>query len=134
MEQVTEAIAEGTGTRLLRYIEQNPGIRYRELLRLTGLANGVLTYHLAALEKLNAIKVSRRPRMTHYYPISISDKESEILQHLRHEPVRQIVLFILRHDLCAFNEIVSHTQKTPSTISSHIKKLKEARHNYSEVW
>jgi predicted transcriptional regulator len=35
---------------LLNHIEQAPGIRYRELLRLTGFVNGVLTYHLAALE------------------------------------------------------------------------------------
>ena len=34
-------------SKLVQYINENPGIRYRELLRLTCLANGVLTYHLS---------------------------------------------------------------------------------------
>ena len=42
---------------LLKHIEQTPGVRYRELLRLTGFVNGVLSYHLAALEKADVIKV-----------------------------------------------------------------------------
>jgi predicted transcriptional regulator len=123
MEQAVEV---DTRTMLLRCIEENPGIRYRELLRMTGLVNGVLTYHLAALEKTDVIKVDRQARMTRYYPVSISDSESAILKFVRHEPVRQIVLFILDHDLCTFNEIVDHTKKAPSTVSSHLKRLKEA--------
>jgi predicted transcriptional regulator len=111
---------------LLKQIEQNPGIRYRELLRLTGLVNGVLTYHLAALENANVIKVDRESRITRYYPVNISEKESAILKFIRHEPIRQIVLFILEHDMSTFNEIVNHTGKAPSTVSSHLKRLKEA--------
>jgi len=111
---------------LLEQIEHTPGIRYRELLRLTGLVNGVLTYHLAALEKANVIKVDRGLRITRYYPVNVSEKESAILKYVRHEPIRQIVLFILEHDMPTFNEIVDHTGKAPSTVSSHLKRLKEA--------
>ena len=121
-----QAIEVDTKIMLLRHIEENPGIRYRELLRMTGLANGVLTYHLAALEKTDVVKVDRQSRMTRYYPVSVSDGESAILKFVRHDPVRQIVLYILDHDLCTFNEIVSHTKKAPSTVSSHLKRLKEA--------
>jgi DNA-binding transcriptional ArsR family regulator len=111
---------------LLKGIEENPGIRYRELLRLTGFVNGVLSYHLLALERANVIKVNREPRMTRYYPLSISYKESAILKFVRHEPIRQILLFILEHDKCTFNEIVDHTGKAPSTVSSHLKRLRGA--------
>lgn len=111
---------------LLERIEQNPGIRYRELLRLTGLVNGVLTYHVAALEKSGTIKVDRQSRMTRYYPVSVPENESNVLKYVRHEPARQIVLFILDHDLCTFNEIVDHLDKAPSTASSHLKRLKDA--------
>jgi DNA-binding transcriptional ArsR family regulator len=123
-EQAIEV--EDTRTVLLRHIEENPGIRYRELLRMTGLANGVLTHHLAALEKIHVIRVDRQSRMTRYYPVSVSEDESAILKFVRHEPIRQIVLFILDHDLCTFNEIVDHTKKAPSTVSTHLKRLKEA--------
>ena len=111
---------------LLERIEQNPGIRYRELLRLTGLVNGVLTYHVAALEKSGTIKVDRQSRMTRYYPVSVPENESNVLKYVRHESARQIVLFILDHDLCTFNEIVDHLDKAPSTASSHLKRLKDA--------
>jgi predicted transcriptional regulator len=121
-----EQAVEDSRTMLLRYIEENPGIRYRELLRKTGLVNGVLTYHLARLEKTDVVKVERQSRMTRYYPVSVSDSESGILRFIRHDPVRQIVLFILDHELCTFNEIVDHTKKAPSTVSSHLKRLKEA--------
>jgi predicted transcriptional regulator len=121
-----QAVETDTKALLQRHIEENPGIRYRELLRLTGLVNGVLTYHLAGLEKSNAVKIDRQARMTRYYPLSISDSESTVLKYVRHEPVRQIMLFILEHALCTFSEIVEHTNKAPSTVSSHLKRLKEA--------
>jgi predicted transcriptional regulator len=111
---------------LVDHIEQTPGIRYRELLRLTGLINGVLTYHLAALEKANVIRADRAPRITRYYPVNVSEKESEILKFVRHEPVSQIVRFILEHDMSTFNEIVDHTRKAPSTVSCHLKRLRKA--------
>lgn len=110
----------------MNQIGQTPGIRYRELLRLTGLVNGVLTYHLAALEKLNVIRVDRAPRITRYYPVNVSERESAILKFVRHEPVSQIVRFILEHDTSTFNEIVNHTGKAPSTVSCHLRRLREA--------
>ena len=123
--QVTESAAD-TRVLLMKNIEQTPGIRYRELLRLTGLVNGVLSYHLSALERTNLIKVNRESRITRYYPVNVSDKESAILNFVRHEPIRQILLFILQHDMCTFNEIVDHTGKAPSTVSSHLKRLRGA--------
>jgi predicted transcriptional regulator len=111
---------------LVKHIEQTPGIRYRELLRLTGLVNGVLTHHLAVLEKANVIKVYRESRVTRYSPVGVSDKESAILKFVRHEPTREILLFILENEMCTFNEIVDHTGKAPSTVSSHLKRLREA--------
>ena len=124
MQVTTEPV--DTRVLLMKHIGQAPGIRYRELLRLTGLVNGVLSYHLSALERANVIKVDRESRITRYYPIAVSDKESEILKFVRHEPVRQILLFILKHDMCMFNEIVDHTGKAPSTVSSHLKRLRGA--------
>lgn len=121
-----ENASEDPRTTLLKHIKENPGIRYRELLRLTGWANGVLAYHLSMLERANVIKVDRQSRMTRYYPLNTPDNESSILKFVRHEPIRLIVLFILENDMCTFNEIVEHVRKAPSTVSSHLKRLREA--------
>lgn len=124
MEQDVKRI--DTRATLLRYIEENPGIHYRGLLRVTHIANGVLSYHLAALEKLHKIQVNRQSKMTHYYPLSVSDKESAILRFVRKESIRQILLFILERDRCTFKEIVEHSRRSPSTVSIQLKQLKEA--------
>ncbi len=116
----------GTPDILLQIIKAEPGIRYRELLRHTGLVNGVLTYHLSALEKSSVIKVDRRAGATRYFPVNVPESESHLLSFVRHEPVREIISFILQQDMCTFNEIVTHTGKAPSTVSSHLKRLKEA--------
>jgi DNA-binding transcriptional ArsR family regulator len=49
------------------------------------------------------------------------------LKFIRHEPIREILIFILEHEMCTFTEIVEHTRKAPSTVSTHLKRLKEAR-------
>ena len=114
--------------KLLRYISENPGIRYRELLRLSNFTNGVLAYHLALLEKSDQIQVDRNEnkKMTRYYPNNIPITESNIIGHIRQDATRQIISLILENDLCTFDEIVVHTKKAASTISWHLKRLKEA--------
>ena len=112
---------------ILKQIDKSPGIRYRELLRLTGLTNGGLEYHLKILEKLHKVQVDRHDgRRTRYYPLNISADESHILGCVRNNVARQIVSFILGHDLCTFGEIVEHIRKAPSTVSWHLKRISEA--------
>jgi predicted transcriptional regulator len=114
--------------KLLRYINGNPGIRYRELLRLSNLTNGVLAYHLALLEKSDRIQVDRNEnkKMTRYYSNNIPIAETNIIGYIRQDATRQIISFILENDLCTFDEVIEHTKKAPSTISWHLKRLKEA--------
>jgi predicted transcriptional regulator len=118
----------GIQNKLLKYIIVQPGIRYRELLRLSCLSNGVLSYHITNLEKSGQIIVDRNinNKITRYYPNNIPIEETSIIGHIRNNTSRHIILFILEHDLCTFNEIIEHTKKAPSTIYWHLKKLKDA--------
>jgi len=115
-------------SKLIRYIKGKPGIRYRELLRLSGLSNGVLTYHITNLEKSRQIIADRNTnnKVTRYYQNGIPIEETDIIGHIRNNASRQIILFILEHDSCTFNEIVEYTKKAPSTISWHLKRLKDS--------
>jgi predicted transcriptional regulator len=113
--------------KLMQYIDKNPGIRYRELLRLTSLANGVLTYHLKLLERSSIINVDRKKiRTTRYYTVNIPTEESDLIGYFRNDIVKQIIVFILEHELCTFDEIVERIKKSPSTMSWHLKRLKDA--------
>jgi predicted transcriptional regulator len=117
-----------TQSKLLKCINEHPGIRYRELSRLTELSNGVLTYHLSFLDKMHKLKIDRNNnnKITRYYPNNIPIEETSIIGYIRNNTARQIILFILQHDSCTFNEIIECTKKAPSTISWHLKRLKDA--------
>lgn len=112
---------------ILKQIGETPGIRYRELVRSTGLSNGTLEYHLRILERTHKVKVDisdgKRGR---YYPIDILANESNVIGFIRNNVSRQIVTFILEHELCTFGEILEHIKKAPSTLSWHLKRLSKA--------
>jgi predicted transcriptional regulator len=110
------------------YIDENPGIRYRELIRLARTTNGVLSYHLGKLEKSGEIRIERlsNNRVTRYFVVDIPKKDSDIIGCFRSKVIRNIVYFVLKNEFCSFNEIVDHIDRAPSTIFWHIKKLKEA--------
>ena len=110
---------------ILRAISKYPGIRYKELARKTGLANGVLTYHLNILEQFGYLNKFRHNNATRYYPLNIPNRDLKIISHLRVYSEKDIILFLLGHDFCTFNEIVEYSRKAPSTVSWHLKRLCE---------
>jgi len=112
--------------KIFRAIVQFPGIRYRELMRLTGCSNGVLTYHLNKLDNSGRLKINRvNKRVTRYYHRQISDSESQILGVLRQKTTRNIFFYILDNGPCNFNSLVESVDKVQSTVSWHINRLKE---------
>jgi DNA-binding transcriptional ArsR family regulator len=111
---------------LLKCIVQNPGIRYRELLRKTDSSNGVLSYHLAHLERSEHIRVDRKKGVTRYYPIHLSLQVSKIIGHIKHPTSRQLLSFLVHNGPCRLDELVQLTNKAPSTLSWHIKRLLES--------
>ena len=116
-----------TQDKIVKYVNEIPGIRYRELLRMTGLSNGVLSYHLRLLDNSGKIRVNRvNNRITRYFSYDVSTHESHIIGLLRQETTRKIILYILEHGACGFHDIMIHTRKVPSTISWHLTRLKAA--------
>ena len=113
--------------KIVKYVNEIPGIRYRELLRMTGLSNGVLSYHLRFLDNSGKIRVNRvNNRVTRYFSYDVSTHESYMIGLLRQETTRKIILYILEKGVCGFNDILIHTRKVPSTISWHMGRLKAA--------
>jgi predicted transcriptional regulator len=113
---------------LLKIINFSPGIRYRELLRLTRLNNGTLSHHLAILEKCSTIKVirSKNSNITRYYPASTPTEETIILGYLKLKTTKEIITKLLEQKCCTFNELVAHINKAPSTTSWNLKRLLDA--------
>ena len=115
-------------SKVLELILKSPGIRFRQLLRLTGLSHGSLSFMLKKLEKSRGIIVNRSSnnRVTSYYPKNIRTKELHIISNLRNNTEKRIVQFLLEQGQSTFNDIVKYTDRAPSTISWHLNKLKNA--------
>jgi predicted transcriptional regulator len=113
----------------LTHINEHPGIRYRQLFRLSGLANGALSFHLKKLKKSKLVKAKKLGYNTiRYYPIAVKTTESDILDHLLDSTRRKIIFFLLEHSNSRFKEILHHIGRAPSTISVQLQRLKHWCH------
>ena len=108
---------------LQQIIDQNPGIQFREIMRFSGLKNGVLSHYLGKLEKLGVIKVIRGPRQARFYPPQITDEQSKTIKALRKQTPRDLLLALIKQDGLEFNELVTEVGKSPSTVSLYLSQL-----------
>lgn len=109
--------------KLIKIIQENPGIQFREIMRTSGLKNGVLSHYLGKLEKSGIIKVIREPRQTRFYPPQISDEESKTIKALRRQTPRDLLLALVENDGLEFNQLVSAVSKSPSTVSLYLSQI-----------
>ena len=94
------ASSDDVRAEIYSYIIKNPGIRYRELIRLASISNGVLSYHLGILEKFGEIRVERMSnnRVTRYFIANIPKEDSDIISCFRSKVIRRIVFFVLKNE------------------------------------
>jgi predicted transcriptional regulator len=109
---------------IIQIINKNPGIRYSEIMRETGLKNGVLSHHLTKIEQSGKILVERTPRVMRVYPCGMQKEETIIIRNLRNKTARTIMLSLLDTEL-SFKEIVSITKKSQGTVSLCLKSLSD---------
>jgi len=106
-------------------IEQNPGIQFREIMRSSGLKNGVLSHYLGKLEKNGIVKVIRGPRQARFYPPRITEDESIVIKALRKQTPRDLLLALIKDDGLEFSQLVREVKKSPSTVSLYLSQLVE---------
>ena len=108
---------------LQEIIEKNPGIKFREIMRSSGLKNGVLSHYLGKLEKNGIIKVVRSPRQTRFFPPRITDDESKVIKALRRQTPRDLLLALVKEDGLEFQQLVQEARKAPSTVSLYLSQI-----------
>ena len=110
-------------SQLQQIIEQNPGIQFREIMRSSGLKNGVLSHYLGKLEKNGIIKVIRGPRQSRFYSPQITEEESIVIKALRKQTPRDLLLALIKDDGLEFSELVKEVKKSPSTVSLYLSQI-----------
>ena len=108
---------------LQEIIENNPGIQFREIMRNSGLKNGVLSHYLGKLEKNGLVKVMRGPRQTRFYPPKITEDESIVIKALRKQTPRDLLLALVENDGLEFSDLVKKVGKSPSTVSLYLSQI-----------
>ena len=108
---------------ILKTIEKNPGIRYREIMGELGLKNGTLSHHLQKLEQQSVLRVERTPRVARFYPLSVKDEEISIIKRLRQETPRRILCLLLDLDEVNFSEMFLKIKRSPGTTSLYATEL-----------
>ena len=109
--------------KLQTLIDDNPGIRFREIMRSSGLKNGVLSYYLKKLEDNGVVKVVRGPRQVRFYSPSITEEESIVITALRKETPRALLLALIKEDGLEFSQLVKEVKKSPSTVSLYLSQI-----------
>ncbi|KAF6247984.1 ArsR family transcriptional regulator [Nitrosopumilus sp. b3] len=110
-------------SKLQQIIEENPGIQFREIMRSSGLKNGVLSHYLGKLEKNGIIKVIRGPRQARFYPPQITEEESIVIKALRKQTPRDLLLALIKEDGLEFSQLVKEVGKSPSTVSLYLSQI-----------
>ena len=105
-------------------IQKNPRIRFNEIVRHTGLKNGVVSYHLLQLERQGNIRAIRTPRVTRFYTLDISKNSQKIIARLRQKTPNKIISVLLKKSF-SFKELVQLVGKSPSNTSYYLTKLIE---------
>jgi len=108
---------------ILRTIEKNPGIRFREIMYELGLKNGTLSHHLQKLEQQSVLRVERTPRVARFYPLSVKDEDIPIITRLRQETPRRILRLLLDVDEINFSEMFLKIKRSPGTTSRYVTEL-----------
>lgn len=110
-------------SQLLDTIENNPGIQFRQIMRKSGMKNGVLSHHLAKMEKRGLVKVQRNPRQARFFPPKITEDEARVIKALRRQTPRDLLLALVREDGLGFSDLVRETRKSPSTVSLYLSQV-----------
>jgi len=112
--------------KLYNLILKYPGLHFRKISRELNIPPTTLKYHLDYLRRGKLITQKREGKYLRYY---VSDKESvedkQILDVLRKDSARKIVVFLLTNPNSTRVKISRRLNKRPSTITFHLKKLLE---------
>jgi predicted transcriptional regulator len=111
--------------RIYNYLLKNPGIHLREISRKLKIPKTTLRYHLIYMEKRTLITTENNSRYCRYFASNmLGKKDRDILNVIRNDSYRNIILIILRVWSPQKN-ISKILNKDPSTISIQMKKLEK---------
>jgi len=118
-----EQMALSPRDRIFSMIIQNPGLHFREIQRRVDIATGALQYHVDYLKKKHLIYEEKEGKFSRFYAHQEQKIDEKLMNLLRQDQVRQIVLFLLTKRKAAIKTIVNEMDISTSTTKFHLQKL-----------
>jgi predicted transcriptional regulator len=126
IKKLEEVVALTPRDKIYSTIGNNPGLHFREIQRRVGIATGALQYHLDYLKKKNLVREEKQGKFSHFYAMAAPAVDSRLMNLLRQESVRKIVLFLMNKRRATLQTISKNILLSLSTTSFHMQKLTES--------
>ena len=104
-------------------IETFPGLRFYQLKKETGFANGTLQHHVNTLIKTKKIDAHYDNAIPRYFLHNIQEENKIIIQRLSQNTTSKIIKLLLKKECQTFSQLVKYTKKSPGTVSLYKNKM-----------
>ena len=119
-----KADIQGTAGKVLRFIQEKPGCHLRLIKNELGISISSVQYQLLKLEKMQRITSSRRGSYKFYFLRGVfKDNEKNLLQFLRQETAREILMFIMERKNPTQTDIVNSIGISAASVNWHVRHL-----------
>lgn len=127
-KQITEknALKNSNRNRLFYYIQNNPGVYFREIEKNCGINRGTLDYHLKILELQKIITAYSDNNKKRFFPAnSLNLDEIKLISILQNDTKKCILSTIYLSENATNSNIVEITSLSASTVSRYTSELKD---------
>ena len=115
-----------TRERIAAYVDRNPGVHFRGLVRDLDLAPGQVQYHLRRLtDEEHSVVAEELYGRTHYYPPAFSAWERGALALVRRETARDALGYLMAEGPTPPGEVAEDVDVARSTLEWHVGHLEE---------
>ena len=112
---------------ILQFIQKNPGCHLREIKRVLDMSMGTIQYHLNLLEKEGKIISEKQHLYKNYFSAGMfKQNEKNILNILKIETLRDIIMFIIEKTNPTQSEIVEKLDLSAASVSWSLSRLIES--------
>jgi len=122
-EYVCEKKSQSNYENILSHIDKFPGLRFYQLKKEIGIANGTLQHHLSSLMKSGIISIEYDNSTPRYFSKKIESNSQVIIKRLSQNTSSQILRLLLKKECQTFAQLVKYSKKSPGTVSLYKNKL-----------
>jgi len=120
---ISEKKSQSNYENIAFHITKFPGLRFHELKKEIGIANGTLQHHLSSLLKSGVIFTEYDNSTPRYFSNEIDLDSQVIIKRLSQNTTSKIIKLLLKKECQTFAQLVKYSKKSPGTVSLYKNKL-----------